>query len=351
MYKSGSQKRKDKEKRDEQSHKGQKPIDTLFKRTRTASPVPDQSVELGASTSLNTDLSQEHEIDVSPSSPSIESVVSLSSDHPLQISEIEHQSQPSTENYSDIGTFQTRSIPDNHIEQLVRAGPGTLPKQGQIEHDDTGKTFPTYIFSKKLANGEESRRDYLSYSESKKSLYCFPCRLFLPKQSDVASLPAIAMPEGSGKSLGYQRLYKLIPDHENSQLHRRCHLLWREMELRLKSALTIEDHLIQDIRSEKKKWRDILRRILDVILFLGERSLAFRGDSEKIGDPHNGNFLGLIELLSHYDPILKEHIMKVKESQSQGGKKLQVHYLSNVMIMLWPDFVMQNLLNLDGFLF
>eukprot|EP00795_Rhopilema_esculentum_P000983 gene983-10755_t len=52
---------------------------------------------------------------------------------------------------------------------------------------------------------------------------------------------------------------------------------------------------------------------LDVVMFLGERGLAFRGDSEKIGDTHNGNFLGILELLARYDPFLQEHIGKTLE--------------------------------------
>ena len=60
---------------------------------------------------------------------------------------------------------------------------------------------------------------------------------------------------------------------------------------------------------------------------MGERGLAFRGENQRIGDPHNGNFLGILELLSHYDPILKEHLEKVKASQ-ESQKRLQVHYLS-----------------------
>ena len=45
-------------------------------------------------------------------------------------------------------------------------------------------------------------------------------------------------------------------------------------------------------------------------------------------ETHNGNLLGLIELLSHWDPILKEHVLKVEELQ-KNGERLQVHYLSN----------------------
>jgi len=61
----------------------------------------------------------------------------------------------------------------------------------------------------------------------------------------------------------------------------------------------------------------LLQRILDVVMFLGERGLAFRGDSEKIGDTHNGNFLGIVELLARYDPLLQEHVGKVKSAQEK----------------------------------
>ena len=75
---------------------------------------------------------------------------------------------------------------------------------------------------------------------------------------------------------------------------------------------------------------------------MGERGLSFRGDTHTIGDVHNGNFLGIIELISHYDPVLREHVTKVRESQ-KVGKRLQAHYLSkdsqNEFIHLCADKV------------
>ena len=71
-----------------------------------------------------------------------------------------------------------------------------------------------------------------------------------------------------------------------------------------------------------------LHRIIDVILFLGQRGLSFRGDTDEIGDVHNGNFLGLIERIYHYDPVLREHVSKIHESQRKG-KRIQAHYLPN----------------------
>ena len=71
-----------------------------------------------------------------------------------------------------------------------------------------------------------------------------------------------------------------------------------------------------------------MKQIINVTLILGERGLVFHGSSQHIGDSNNGNSLGLIELLSHWDSIQMEHVLKVEESQKKGDR-LQVHYLSN----------------------
>ncbi|CAM4593656.1 unnamed protein product [Lepidochelys kempii] len=41
----------------------------------------------------------------------------------------------------------------------------------------------------------------------------------------------------------------------------------------------------------------------------------------------NGNFLGIVELLSKYDPHLSEHVKRAQELQ-ESQKCMQVHYLS-----------------------
>lgn len=55
-------------------------------------------------------------------------------------------------------------------------------------------------------------------------------------------------------------------------------------------------------------------RLVSVITFLAERGLAFRGNDQIIGSPHNGNYLGLLELISENDPFLALHI------QTHGNK-------------------------------
>ncbi|XP_065650339.1 uncharacterized protein LOC136078494 [Hydra vulgaris] len=60
-------------------------------------------------------------------------------------------------------------------------------------------------------------------------------------------------------------------------------------------------------------WREILKIVVDAILFCAKNNIALRGSNEKIGDPSCGIFLNLIEFASHYNRTLKERIEKHKK--------------------------------------
>ena len=125
----------------------------------------------------------------------------------------------------------------------------------------------------------------------------------------------------------WRKLFDRLPEQEYSTAHKKCYLAWREVERRLEHPFGVDMLTNERVLSEGQKWKKILTRIIDVVVFLGERGLPFRGSLQRIGDIHNGNFLGLIELLSHYDPLIQEHVTKIQGSQEKCDR-LQAHYLS-----------------------
>ena len=59
----------------------------------------------------------------------------------------------------------------------------------------------------------------------------------------------------------------------------------------------------------KKK---VLVRITTIIKYLSKNNLAFCGTNEKIYQKANGNFSSLIELLAEFDPVMQEHVKRIK---------------------------------------
>ena len=82
-----------------------------------------------------------------------------------------------------------------------------------------------------------------------------------------------------------------------------------------------------------------LLRVIDVLKFLCERGLALRGSDSKIGSIHNGNFLGIMELLSLYDPFLAEHIRK-HGNRGRGHSNYLSHIIYEELIRIMSDMVL-----------
>lgn len=152
-----------------------------------------------------------------------------------------------------------------------------------------------------LPNGKTIGRDWLIYSPSTGNVYRFACKLLSTKSSQfVYGFCDWKHPE---------RLCR----HENSEEHKACMVSYRK---RSKGTQTIHVGFEKQIKEEKHYWREVLRRVAAVIKFLAERGLPFRGDDELLYSPHNGNYLGILEVIAQFDPFLAGHL----ENYGQKGR-------------------------------
>ena len=97
--------------------------------------------------------------------------------------------------------------------------------------------------------------------------------------------------------------------------------------MRLKAEITVDSLEQNKINNVRKKWVQILHRVVDMIRFLSKQNLSFRGHVEMIKPKdtsnNSGNFIELTKLLSNYDPVLREHVIRC-QNLTQG----QQSYLS-----------------------
>ncbi|XP_008178729.1 zinc finger MYM-type protein 5-like [Acyrthosiphon pisum] len=192
--------------------------------------------------------------------------------------------------------YWPQKITDSFRELCIQKGPECFQnKNDDFKHSarihDHKRFFTASMFKRTLPNGEIGHRKWVMYSIKQGSIYCFVCKLF----SSNFNSPFV--------SKGFDKWKKpeKISEHENSIDHRNAFTKWL---LRLNSNHSINKVMEQIISTETKYWNDIVIRVISVIKFLTSRGLSLRGDNEVFGVTNNGNFLGILELISEFDPFL-----------------------------------------------
>jgi hypothetical protein len=69
---------------------------------------------------------------------------------------------------------------------------------------------------------------------------------------------------------------------------------------------------------------NVLQRVVAVVKFLAEQGLALLGDDEILGSRTNGNFQGIVEVISRFDPFLKERLER--HGNKEKGKPSSTFY-------------------------
>ncbi|CAH2284490.1 zinc finger MYM-type 1-like [Pelobates cultripes] len=234
--------------------------------------------------------------------------------------------------YTDIG-YWPETMDEILKTELVRRGTEELQnKDAWFPRDSNGRSFSKDWFYIHLDNGETMLRTWLVFSPVNNAAYCFPCMLF-QKAKGKSSF---------GKSSGFNAWRKLSPrllEHERSSYHLSAFTIWKELEMWLHKQETIDAAAQLAQQRSFEKWKAILVRILDCILYLARQTLPLRGHSEDLNTDGNcGNFLETFKLLAKYDPVAKQHLHRVQRIDGYN-----VSYLSpqsqNEFISLLGDHI------------
>ena len=138
---------------------------------------------------------------------------------------------------------------------------------------------------------------------------------------------------------------KLKNHHEENSYHRQSFVEWKEMKRRMKmhGMTGVDDLLSSQIEAEKDRWREVLKRVLEVIKLLSTQNLAFRGHVETLDAANPGNFLAVLKLLSTYDPVMANHFTYVR--QNPCCVSYLSHDIQNEFITLLATAVRGKILN------
>jgi hypothetical protein len=93
--------------------------------------------------------------------------------------------------------------------------------------------------------------------------------------------------------------------------------------MRLLKNKTIDKKVQEQINKKKDHWKKVLLIIIAIVKNFGKNNLTFRGQNEKIYHENKGNFLSLIEMIAEFDPVMQEHIRRIKDEEIHN------HYLGH----------------------
>ncbi|XP_050064394.1 zinc finger MYM-type protein 1-like isoform X2 [Aphis gossypii] len=175
-----------------------------------------------------------------------------------------------------------------------------------VKTDSMGRSrsfHESYYYYKETANQLPTKRLWLSYSPSSDKIYCYSCKLF-----GLAKAKKSIMVNGSND---WTNLNRNIKNHECSTEH-----LESEISRGLyQKNYRIDLHIMENANKNIAENREVLRVIIEIIIFSARQNIALRGHDEKLTSNNRGNFLELIELLSHHNAVLKIHLDKLKKKK------------------------------------
>ncbi|XP_050956911.1 zinc finger MYM-type protein 1 [Labeo rohita] len=224
-------------------------------------------------------------------------------------------------------------LTDSDRLEIVQRGPFKVESDFSFPKDKDGRGFNSLQCYRILTNGEKVLRSWLIYSKQKNCVFCFACKLFSTKDTNLSR-------EGFSD---WSNLSKSLRSHDNALDHTQSMLKWRELEMRLKNKKTIDHQELTLLEAEKKRWRDVLTRLVSITISLASRNLAFRGSSDRLYEANSGNFLKEVELLALFDPVMENHLSRVKD------KSTRTHYLGqqiqNELIQLISDKILKTIVS------
>ncbi|KAL5262205.1 hypothetical protein ACHWQZ_G007799 [Mnemiopsis leidyi] len=185
-------------------------------------------------------------------------------------------------------------------------------------------------------------RDWLTVDEATERLYCFPCLLFSKKR------------KGPWVETGFVNLSYLVgalEKHEGNE-HRDAvltmKLFLKRTSCQVKGTLvSMNADEIERYNSKVRLNREIVKRIINAVIFLAKEEMAFRGHNEKITSEDRGPFKELLSMIAKTDSILFDHLGS--SSVFRGDSKTIQNDLIHIVAEMTREIIAEEVDSADFF--
>ncbi|XP_060859470.1 zinc finger MYM-type protein 1-like [Metopolophium dirhodum] len=185
----------------------------------------------------------------------------------------------------------------------------------KFPRNHVNRCFSTGYYYITTKTGIKIPRQWLCYSLILDKAYCEFCWLFAIRQYEHFKYEWISGVDD------WQHLSQQISKHENSIQHINATEIRRYWE----KNKTLDTDLEKQISEEAEYWRNVLRRVIHVILTLTSGNTALRGNEGKKGNLQEieGNFMRTIRLLATFDPFVHNLLNDSKKHVKYLSWKIQ----------------------------
>ncbi|KAL4141516.1 hypothetical protein QTP88_004145 [Uroleucon formosanum] len=168
-------------------------------------------------------------------------------------------------------------------------------------------------------------------------MFCFPCFLFR-----TISQHHYQWSDPSKGVSNFHKGHEKIVKHEQSNEHKIAEREYLILRTRIKNDSTVVHNIILAGKKEKEHNRNVLKRLIDLSLFLAKNGLPFRGHRENFSykTPNQGLFIELVKLVSKYDAVLAKHL-----AESNKNETYLSHMIQNDIIKSMAHETVQLILN------
>lgn len=223
---------------------------------------------------------------------------------------------------SDLALYSDKIIDSKTKENILKIG--SCKPQHNFAKDEKGRSFSSSYYSFIAKTGLRIERIWLCYSPRLNAAYCEACWLFADRNDKHFK------DSWCRGITDWQGFSKKVKDHENSVVHVRACFVYDSW----KKGVQVDNLLEFGNQQNIQRWREIIKRIIDVIIMLATCDLPFRGHREgSVGtvSTNKGNFIHILELLAKYDPLLESHLKNNTNRDKYLSPKIQneiIHIIS-----------------------